>query len=194
MPTRVNVGKKAIRCLGIAESFRKEAGSKAVLAGVVIRSDLLVDGLVLASCTVGGMDSTDSIISMWKSLNRDDVNFILLGGSVISWFNVVNLGKLYDTTSTPLICITYRESEGLDDVFKRRFPEDWAQRLEVHNRNGERHPIVLKTGFKVFVRCFGLSVEDAKKLIDKFTLEGRYPEPVRLAKMIARSALRFKEL
>ncbi|MEM2023799.1 MAG: DUF99 family protein [Candidatus Caldarchaeum sp.] len=190
----MNVGKKAIRCLGIAESFRKEAGSKAVLAGVVIRSDLLVDGLVLASCTVGGMDSTDSIISMWKSLNRDDVNFILLGGSVISWFNVVNLGKLYDTTSTPLICITYRESEGLDDVFKRRFPEDWAQRLEVHNRNGERHPIVLKTGFKVFVRCFGLSVEDAKKLIDKFTLEGRYPEPVRLAKMIARSVLRFKEL
>ncbi|MEM2237565.1 MAG: DUF99 family protein [Candidatus Caldarchaeum sp.] len=190
---RVNIGKKGVRCLGIAESFRKEIGSKAMLAGVVMRSDLLVDGLVLNSCTVGGMDSTDSIISMWKTLDRDDINFILLGGSVISWFNVVNLRQLYEATSTPLICITYRESDGLDEVFKKRFPDDWMQRLEIHRGNGERLPVILKTGYKLFVRCFGIDVDDAKKLLDKFTLEGRYPEPVRLAKMLARSVLRLKQ-
>ena len=38
-------GKKAIRALGIAESFRKE-DRYSTLAGVVMRSDLIIDGFV----------------------------------------------------------------------------------------------------------------------------------------------------
>ncbi|MEM4294548.1 MAG: DUF99 family protein [Candidatus Caldarchaeum sp.] len=190
MPKTVNIDKKGIRCLGFAESFRKEAGSKAVIAGVVMRSDLLIDGVGVAACSVGGLDSTDSIMSIWRNLEREDINFTMLGGSVISWFNVVDLPKVFRTTATPLVCISYRDSEGLDDVFIRRFPDDWSRRLEIHRGNGERYRVVLKTGYNLYVRCFGVELDEAVRLINKFTLSGRYPEPVRVAKLVARSMLR----
>ena len=66
--------KRAIRTLGVAESFRKELGSSSVLAGVVMRADLVVDGVVLGRCTVGGMDATESILDMWRRLDRNDIN------------------------------------------------------------------------------------------------------------------------
>lgn len=154
-----------------------------------MRSDLIVDGFGFATCTVGGMDSTDSIIQMWQKMEREDINIVFLSGSVVSWFNVIDVAKLYDTTKTPLVCLSYRESKGLDEVFRRRFPDDWEIRLAVHKSNGERTVIALKTGYKVFVRCFGIEVEEAKKVLDKFLLDGRYPEPVRLAKILARTVL-----
>ena len=187
----LRTGKKGIRALGIAESFRKEVGSRAVLAGVVMRSDLLVDGIALTYCTVGGMDSTDALISMWNSLRREDINIVFLGGSVISWFNIVDLPRLQQAINTPLVCITYRESRGLRDVLMTRFPEDWETRLRVHEGNGERVEVVLRTGYRLYVRCFGVGLEDAVKALDRFTLSGRYPEPVRVAKLIARSALNY---
>ncbi|MCS7110424.1 MAG: DUF99 family protein [Candidatus Caldarchaeum sp.] len=189
MPTKLRIGKKGIRALGVAESFRKHVGSRAVLAGVVMRSDMLVDGFGVSTCTVGGLDSTESIVAMWKKLDREDINVIMLSGSVVSWFNVIDLNRLYETTNTPLICLSYRESTGLENVFRRRFPHDWETRLAVHQSNGERTEILLKTGYRVFVRCLGLEVEEAKKVLDKFLVDGRYPEPVRLAKLLARSVL-----
>ncbi len=190
-PMIVRVGKKGIRALGIAESFRREVGGRAVLAGIVQRSDGVVDGLVLGSCTVGGMDATDGIMQMWKNLERDDVNVILLSGCIISWFNIVDLPRVHDETSTPLICLTYRESEGLTTVLKRRFPDDWALRNSIYMSNGDRVPVQLKTGFKVYVRFLGLGESDCSSILNKFIMHGRYPEPIRLAKMVARSVLGF---
>ncbi|MEM2973593.1 MAG: DUF99 family protein [Candidatus Caldarchaeum sp.] len=172
MPKTVNIDKKGIRCLGVAESFRKEAGSKAVIAGVVMRSDLLIDGVGVAACSVGGLDSTDSIISLWRDLDREDINFIMLGGSVISWFNVVDLPKVFRTTGTPLVCLSYRDSEGLDDVFVRRFPEDWSKRLEIHRGNGERLRVVLKTGYSLYVRCFGVVLDEGVGVMKKLMMKG----------------------
>ena len=187
----LRVGKKGIRALGIAESFRREIGGKAVLSGIVLRSDGILDGLVLGTCTVGGLDSTDRILEMWERLGRDDVNVIMLSGCVISWFNIVDLPRLYRSTSTPLICLTYRESKGLTEVLKRRFPEDWEERNLIYQSNGDRSSIMLKTGFKVYVRFLGLEEDVCRSVLDKFIMHGRYPEPVRIAKMVARSVLAF---
>ncbi|HIQ29294.1 MAG TPA: DUF99 family protein [Candidatus Caldiarchaeum subterraneum] len=181
--------KKAIRAFGVAESFRKELGSKSILAGIVMRGDLIIDGVMLGSCTVGGVDSTEKILEMWRKLNRDDINVILLNGCVISWFNVINLSRLYKETDTPVICVTYEASEGIDDYFKRYFPDDWMERLRVHKENGERREITLKTGYRVFVRSLGVGEKQARQVLNIFTLHGRLAEPLRVAKQLSRSVL-----
>ena len=184
--------KKAIRALGIAESFKKELGSKSILAGVVMRGDLIIDGIILGSCTVGGMDSTDKILAMWKKLNRNDINIILLNGCVISWFNIINLNTLHQKTNTPVICVTYEKSEGLDHYFKKYFPEDWIERLRIYKENGERQEVALKTGYSVFIRNLGISERQAQKVLNMFTLHGRFAEPLRIAKQISRAVLMFE--
>ncbi|MGH9910516.1 MAG: DUF99 family protein, partial [Nitrososphaerales archaeon] len=44
---RLHIEKKAIRALGIAESFVKSQ-NQSVLAGVVMRSDMIIDGIAYA--------------------------------------------------------------------------------------------------------------------------------------------------
>ncbi|HNO08814.1 MAG TPA: DUF99 family protein, partial [Methanoregulaceae archaeon] len=56
----MHIAKKGLRVLGIAESFSSRNTS--ILAGVVIRKDLRVDGFSFTSTTVGGMDATDSVL------------------------------------------------------------------------------------------------------------------------------------
>jgi len=51
---RVRLEKKGIRVLGIAESFRKGLDRRAVLAGVVMRMDLIIDGVIVDSARLGG--------------------------------------------------------------------------------------------------------------------------------------------
>ena len=186
----LHVHKKAIRALGVSESFRKGVGGKSVLAGVVMRSDMVIDGFTFGFAEVGGMDSTDRITEMYKNLNREDVNLLLLNGCVISWYNVVDLQKLHEETEIPLICVTYEESPGLERYFKELFPEDWEYRVSVYHKNGGRTEFRLKTGHTVYVRFLGVSREDAEGVLNKFTLHGAVPEPLRVARLLARSLMR----
>ena len=188
MPVHVN--KKGIRALGVAESFRKK-GKFSWLVGVVMRGDMLIDGFGVERTTVGGMDATDKVISLVKRMEREDINVIFLSGCVISWFNVVVLPRVYEELGIPLICLTYEESEGLEKYFKEYFPGDYEKRIRAYRLNGEREELTLKTGLKVFVRYFGLTREETETLLNRWVLTGRYPEPVRVARLLARALLRY---
>src|SRR5580658_8220149 len=102
---RVHPNKRGIRAMGIAESFRK-TDKHSTLAGVVMRSDLVLDGFVFGRATVGGDDATQALVRMYRTLHRDDVNVTLLSGAIISYYNVVDVQALADKTGVPVICIT----------------------------------------------------------------------------------------
>jgi len=181
--------KKGIRALGIAECFRKGTSRKSILAGVVMRADLLLDGFSFSVATVGGLDATEAVMKRYERLGRKDVNILMLNGCVISWYNVIDLNEVHERTGKPLICVTYEPSPGLEKYFKEYFPDDWAERLAIYERNGPRTAVRLRTGHEVFIRAIGLDEEEAKKVLDKFTLHGSIPEPLRLARLLARAVL-----
>ena len=181
--------KKGIRALGVAECFRKGASRRSVLAGVVMRADGLVDGFAFSTATVGGLDATEAVLALYERLGRKDVNLLMLNGCVISWFNVIDLHEVAERTRRPLICVTYEPSQGLEPYFKRYFPEDWPERLAIYERNGPRRPVRLRTGHTIFIRAIGLDEDEAVRVLDKFTLHGAVPEPLRLARLLARAAL-----
>lgn len=186
---KLSLGKKAIRVLGLAESFSKNLGHYAVLAGVVMRSDLVLDGIVIGKCRVGGMDATDSIIEMYCRLDRDDISALMINGCIISWFNVIDLGRLYKELNLPSMCLTYYPSRGLRDYFVKYFPEDWIERVRIYEGSGPRVEVTNKNGFKIYLRAVGVDIETAINLINKYTLFGRVPEPLRVARLIAHAVL-----
>jgi len=187
---RLHIHKRAVRALGVSESFVKGVSKKSVLAGVVMRTDMAIDGFVFSTAAVGGMDATEKIIEMYRNLERDDINLLMLNGCVISWYNVVDLHKVAEETGLPLICVTYEESEGLEKYFRELFPEDWERRVEVYHKNKSRTPIELRTGHTVYVRFIGMSLEEAKGILNKFTLHGAVPDPLRVARLLARSIVK----
>ncbi|UCD73005.1 MAG: DUF99 family protein [Candidatus Bathyarchaeota archaeon] len=185
----IQAGKTGVRALGISESFVKGADQRSILAGVVMRGDLKIDGFSFNYTTVGGMDSTESILGLYYKLERNDINLLMLNGCIISWFNVVDLKELNKETGKPVICITYEESEGIDQYFKEYF-EDWETRLEVYRRNGERTKTILHTGHQIFTRFIGIKEDLGRRTLDRFTLEGGVPEPLRISRILARAILK----
>jgi uncharacterized protein len=181
----MHIPKKGLRAFGIAESYAGRTSS--TLAGVVMRKDLRIDGFAYGRVTVGGVDATETILTMVQSLKRRDLNVILLSGCVIAWFNVIDPGRIHDETGVPVICVTYEESDGLIDEIRRHFPGD-ESRLLAYLRLGDRVPLTLHTRQTCWLRSWGLGPEDAGQFCNDFTLEGKIPEPLRVARLCARHA------
>ena len=189
MPLHLN--KHALRTLGIAESFVR-ACPNSRLAGVVMRADLRVDGIDFARATVGGDDATKGVLKIYEHLNRADINALILSGAVISWFNIIDLQEVFDEVQKPLICLTYEESHGLEKYISEYFPLP-EEKLLRYQRLGQREIVRLKTGYDVYIRALGATAEEARVLLNKFTLDGRIPEPVRVARLVARAAMHNDE-
>lgn len=186
---RIHINKAGIRSLGIAESFSVNE-RKSTIAGVVMRADLVIDGVGFTSATLGGFDATEKIVKLYKSFKRNDINLVILSGCIISYYNIVDLEYAFKKIGRPIICLTYKESRGIEETIKAKFSND-QRRLELYRKLGEREKIILDTGKTVYHRSLGLSPNEVNRLLNIFTIQGTLPEPVRVAKLVARSAKNY---
>ena len=147
----------------------------------------MIDGFAFGETTVGGEDATSAINSLYRRLRRNDVNLLMLSGAIISGYNIVDVDSLSERSGRPVVCLTYNETAGIEATLKKRFPGD-RRKLDTYRRLGERNPIALRSGHTVYVRTSGMSSGEARSVIDSFTLQGGIPEPVRVARLLARAA------
>jgi uncharacterized protein len=184
---RLHLHKPGIRVLGVAESF-KEGQRRSVLAGVVMRADLVVDGLALGATSVGGDDATRSIVRLYRRFRRNDINLLLVSGAILSLYNIVDVDELARRTRVPVVCLTYKETSGIEGSIRRHFPDGADDKLLAYRRLGARRGIRLGSGYSVYARLSGIDAASAKAVLDTFTLQGALPEPVRVARLLARAA------
>lgn len=183
---RIHVNKKGTRALGVAESFRQPQ-RRSLLAGVVMRGDFVVDGVAFGRTSVGGDDATSAVAALYRRLRRNDVNLLMVSGAILSLYNIIDVDALARKTRLPVICLTYKETHGIEDSIIRHFPERKEKKLEAYGRLGKRERLRLSSGFTVYARTSGLAEKDALALVNMFTLQGSLPEPVRVAKLLARA-------
>ena len=187
----LHLEKKGIRGLAIAESFSQDS-TKSVLSGIVMSTDLVIDGFVMGHSTVSGDDATDAILSMYKKLDRPDVSFLLISGIVISLYNIVDLKRISEETGLPVIGVTYEESEGIEDAIKHHFPDSYKSKLAEYSKLESREKITLHTSHNLYIRKEGCTILEAKQLLDKITLQGSVPEPLRIGQLLANTLLKAK--
>jgi endonuclease V-like protein UPF0215 family len=185
-PRHFHPEKRGIRIFGIAESFKK-SNLTSTLGGVVMRRDLIIDGIVFGTSTLKGDDSTKNIHCMFRSLERDDINCILLDGLIISMYNIIDGKQLNTITGLPVIAITFEDSAGLEEHIRHHFLEKSEMKLEQYRKLGNRDKVRLKTDKLLYIRYWGLSLKGALNTLNAFTLQGSIPEPIRVAKLLARA-------
>jgi len=183
----MHIAKKGLRVLGIAESFSSRSTS--LLAGVVMRKDLRIDGVAVTGVTVGGMDATEGVLALVRDLDRKDINCIFLGGCIIAWYNIIDPQEVLHRTGLPVVVITYRKSEGIHDKIEALFPGD-SRRLSSYDSLEKPVPVTLPSGHVIHLRAVGIGLPDATCLCRDFILDGRLPEPVRVARLVARAVMR----
>jgi len=184
----LHLEKKGIRGLAIAESFRQDS-EKSVLSGVIMSNDFVIDGFIFGNSTLKGNDATDAIIDMYNRVERPDISYILISGLVISLYNIIDIKRLHETLQIPIVGVTYKESEGLEETIIKHFPDDYKEKLEKYLMLGERERIPLDTSFDLYVRNEGCTVLECKQLLNKITVQGSVPEPLRVAQLLAKTMI-----
>jgi len=153
-----------------------------------MRRDFVIDGIVYADSTIGGNDGTDKIISIIKSLRRNDVNCVLLGGLIISLFNIINGKQIHEKTGLPVIAMSHKKSFGLISSIHGI---DAGQKLLNYLNLEDRKHLRLWNGKTVFVRHWGISFADASSLLNSLIVQGAKPEPLRIANLAARACRNY---
>lgn len=181
--------KPGTRTLGVAESYEGEGST---LAGVVVRADRSVDGFAFGSCTVGGTDATAAIADLWTRLDREDVEYVLVAGIALAWYNLVDLPTLHDVVERPVLSVTFEASPGLEEPLREAFSGDaLADRLATYRSQPDRERVAVNE-HAVYLRAVGIEPAEARDVVRTLTPAGGRPEPLRVAGLAARAADRFR--
>jgi endonuclease V-like protein UPF0215 family len=105
-------------------------------------------------------------------------------GACLGGFNVVDIDDLSESTKIPVITIT-RDKPNMNKI-KRALQKnftDWEDRWLLLQKR-KLYSITTKHN-PIYIKCTGLSLEEAKEIINISTIRGAIPEPVRVAHLIA---------
>jgi uncharacterized protein len=194
-PARISLGralaKRHPRVVGVDDGPFRRGDRQAPVALVVCSLPDRVDGVVATTVTVDGTDATERIArAIEASGHLDGIRAVLLDGITFGGFNVVDLTGLAERLRRPVLAVTRRPPDfaRIDAALREYFPRDRGRRLRlVHQRRLFRVPVA---GGWLEVAVAGATRTDAAVLVRRSVREGRWPEPLRLAGLVARAGAR----
>ena len=184
-----NVG-LALRTVGVDDGeFQSKWSStgrrgKAVLAAVLL-SDYWIDDIRAGEVTVDGLDATETLT---KLLNCWKFDAVLLSGVSFAGFNLIDADIVHKRFGKPVIVVS---GDKPDNMAVRRALRghftDWEIRWNIVKKLGKIYsvaPVVAEP--PLYFEVIGLSVKSAKLIIRALAVSSRLPEPIRVARLIAR--------
>ncbi|MCI4336483.1 MAG: DUF99 family protein [Thermoplasmata archaeon] len=169
-------------------SFRRRQ-RYAPVAAVVLRIPDLVDSVHLDQVRVDGNDATVSIERLVRRAPAfEGVRAVLLDGIVVGGFNIVDIHRLSQRLDRPVIAVTHRAPDfaRIRSALHTYFPGDFRRRwARVRAARLFRVPT---GGEPILAAAAGCRRADAIALVQRCTIRGYWPEPIRLAHLVARAA------
>ncbi len=182
--------KDQARVLGIDDGpFVKGQGS-VPLVGVLVCPPNYVEGVMVSSCQVDGVDANEIIVRMvQESRFSEQVRMIMIDGVAFGGFNVVDIPRLSSILDLPVVTVA-REMPDLDSIAYalRSHFTDWEQRLAIISQAQVRAVELLEG--RVFIASVGIAEEQADAAVRRCVVRGCLPEPVRLAHLVAAALVR----
>jgi endonuclease V-like protein UPF0215 family len=159
--------------------FERGGPGKVALVGTVCsgtRLDIVVRGFV----DIDGSDATAVMAELVREKKLVHVRGVLMQGITVGGFNIVDINALSEELDLPVMVVMRRRpkmQKFLDALDKSK---NAAQKREVLERAGP----IERCG-KLWVHRAGLSLEEGAEVLERTTLHGAIPEPLRLAHIIA---------
>jgi len=178
--------KKEVRIMGIDDCPLDPARQKrTIVLGIVFRGRLRLDGATSTDVEVDGRDSTERVVEMVKSSpHYKQLRVIMMDTITLAGFNIVDITRLNQETGFPIIAVT-REKPNNDDVKSalRNLP-DWEDRWRMIENAGDLNEIRVRNT-TIFAHIAGISTNDAEAIVQISSTRANYPEPLRVAHLLA---------
>ncbi|MDD3492192.1 MAG: DUF99 family protein [Candidatus Thermoplasmatota archaeon] len=176
--------KPEIRILGIDDLPFSFAHKTVDIIGAVMRGNHYLEGVLRSTITVDGTDASRAIADMVRrSRHCCQLRAIMIDGGALGGFNVVDGEYIFQVTGVPVMTVTANQPDprALVSALQRHF-DDWETRWEVLQK-GEMHVVALE--YPLYVKPFGVSIQEATEILKISIVRGAIPEPIRVAHLIA---------
>lgn len=183
---KFRVIKPEIRVLGIDDGkFVPHTEGSVIVVGVVFRGGCWLDGVMHTNIAIDGFDGTERIASMINgSPHCKQLRLVMLYGITFAGFNVVDIKRLNLETGLPVVALTL-EKPDLEAVRRAldNLPES-EERWKMILAAGKIHEVRCR-GKKIYMELAGISESDAREIVKLTSTRSSYPEPLRVAHLIA---------
>lgn len=180
--------KEQIRIIGWDDGPFSRNRKKCLLIGCVMRGHVQIDGILRTYIEVDGIDATEKISTRIINSKFRDVKIIMLDGITFGGFNIVNIKTLYELTGIPVIVVN-RKMPDKEEFMKamKKLPQ-YRIRAEAVKDAGKIYSVKIEnrgSKGKIYYQKYGISKKDAEKVIKISIYTSLFPEPVRIAHLIA---------
>jgi endonuclease V-like protein UPF0215 family len=158
----------------------------APIAAVVLSAPDYVEAVRAFRVRVDGRDATTRVVALVRATGPlAGVRALLLDGAVLGGFNVLDLDTLHRRLGLPVVALTRRPPEfaRIRAALVKWFPRDARRRWGL--LTAHRLFRVPTAGRPILAAAVGCSRADAVRLVERTTVRGYWPEPLRLAHLIA---------
>ncbi len=135
--------------------------------------------------TIDGLDATGkalNLLSGWKAFP------ILLSGVTFAGFNLIDPRTIQRKFRVPVIVVvgSRPDNRAVKQALVKHFP-DWRERWEIIRSLGPLRRIrTLPAEPPIFYEALGCSANEAKRILIDNAWVSRLPEPIRVARLVAR--------
>jgi endonuclease V-like protein UPF0215 family len=178
------------RFLGIDDAPFHFSDESVVIVGVVVQAPSYVEGILTTIAEVDGHDATERIATMVASSRyRAGLAMILIDGTAVGGFNVIDIDALRGKVDRPVVTITRRKPDlgAIETALRGRF-DDWEDRMEMISRH-RVESIRVRQG-TLWIASVGADRRAVQEALNLTNVRGVIPEPLRIAHLIAAGIMR----
>lgn len=164
-------------------------GFKKTLLVCVLLRGMRIDDFRADMITVDGLDASEKLINMLRNLAFD---VVMLAGVSFAGFNLVDPTLVFEEFYKPIILVlrTKPNNIAVKNALLLHF-EDWQARWSVFKKLGPIYEVASMPGEPpIYVEVVSATLAWATKLIRALASCCRIPEPIRVARLIARGLTR----
>jgi len=160
--------------------------SFAPIAAVVVSAPSYIEAVRVGRVRVDGTDGTEGVIALVRATGPiDGIRAVLLDGAVVGGFNVLDLDRIHESLGIPVVALTRRPPDfaRIHAALRTWFGTDAERRWRLLRAHRLRR--VPTGGEPILAASVGCRSADGATLVRRTTVRGFWPEPLRLAHLIA---------
>lgn len=161
----------------------RKPGSRVIIVGAVMKGASYLEG-VLQDFMLVDQGITRTILRMLRnSPHIGQIRAILTPGITFGGFSVLDINEIYKELAIPVIVVIprYPDFGRIKKALLDHFP-DGAQRWKLIQKAGEPK---LDSSSGLFVQHIGCTFDICSQIIRLTAIQGKMPEPLRVAHLIA---------